>query len=189
MKKMAIGLVFTCFIFFSAPALNALILPQMTTEEMVSRADTIVTGKSEYFHFHPGPKGEALYAIVAFKVDEYLKNNLGEKELFIMHIVQERGPDGKKTEAPFAFRADEEVLLFLTEKDNEGFRHVLGLSQGIYLLSQDRQGHKVLMQEMKDVRFFDRTTGKITSPQNARAKLRYEDFKDVVLHLSSSSSR
>src|SRR3989338_1792756 len=72
----------------------ALLLPQMTMEELVIHANTVVAGKCLSFHYHPAPDGKTLYAIIRFRVREYLKNDLGEKELTLMQIAREPGLDG-----------------------------------------------------------------------------------------------
>lgn len=185
MKKGVIVTAFIFAIFLSVTGVQALILPQLSMEEMVTIADTIVMGKSEGFHFHSTPEGDVLYAVIHFKVSEYLKNDLGEDEIIIMQIAQERGPDGSFMAGPLAFKVDEEVLLFLTEEDSGGFRHVLGLSQGKYAVTQDREGRKFLVQEMKDIRLYDKVTKKISREKDIRVKLRYEEFKALVYEVIS----
>jgi len=173
------------FILFHANGVQALILPRLTMEEMVLRADAIVTGRSERFHIHPDREGNVLYAIVTFKVEEYLKNDLEKDEIVIMQIAQERGPDGKFSAGPLALKIDEEVILFLTEEDNQGFRHVLGLSKGKYTVIQNRPGEKRLVQDLKGVRLFDKETGEIRDAKNIQVKLTYEEFKALVRRIAS----
>jgi len=121
-------------------------------------------------------------------VDEYLKNNLGEDEIIIMQVAQERGPDGQYAPGPFALEMDKEVILFLTEEDTQGFRHVFGLSQGKYSVIQDRHGEKRLIQDMQGVRLYNKETGKISKTMNEtiRVKLTYEEFKVLVRQIAST---
>ena len=185
MKKIMIALAVLSFIFLNAKGVQALILPQMTMEEMIQRADAIVTGKGDHFHIHPDVEGKVLYAIITFKVDEYLKNDLRKDEVIIMQVAQEKDGEGKFISGPLALKMDEEVVLFLTEEDNQGFRHVLGLSQGKYTVVQNRSGEKRLIQDLKDVRFFNKETGVISDPKQIQVKLTYEEFKAIVQQTAS----
>ena len=173
------------FLLSFAPGVQALVLPQMTVEEMVLKADAIVSGRSERFHMHPDSEGNVIYAFVNFKVKEYLKNDLGKEEIIIAQVAQEKGFDGKFTAGPVALRIDEEVILFLTEEDNQGFRHILGLSQGKYSVVQDRRGEKRLIQEMQGVRLFNRETGKISDGKTVQVKMTYDEFKFLVYRIVS----
>ncbi len=181
MKKIGIGLILFSLILLSGKGVQALIIPQMTMEEMVARANTIVIGTGEHFHFHPDPEGKALYAFIRFRVKEYLKNDLGEEEIVIMQIAQEKGEDGSYDSGPFALKMDEEVVLFLTEEDNEGFRHVFGLSQGKFSVVEGRRGEKNLVQEMKGIRLFNKETGEISEAKDKiRIKMTYDEFRNFV---------
>ena len=186
MKRVIIALMSLSFIFINAKGVQALILPKLTMEEMVLRADTIVVGRGERCHIHPDYEGNVLYAFVSFKVDEYLKNNLGEDKIVIMQIAQEKGPEGKFEAGPVALRMDEEVILFLTEEDSQGFRHIFGLSQGKYSVVHDRRGAKQLIQDLKDVQFFDRETGKISDSGKIQVKLTYDEFKELVRQIAKT---
>ena len=185
MKKATIIFMSLLIIFLNAKGVQALILPRLTMEEMIQKADAIVTGKGDHFHIHPDLEGKAIYAIVTFKVDEYLKNDLRKDEIIIMQVAQEKNEDGKFTSGPLALKMDEEVVLFLTEEDNQGFRHVLGLSQGKYTVVQDRLGEKRLIQDLKNVRFFDKVSGIISDASHIQVKLTYEEFKAVVQQATS----
>lgn len=185
MKKIVIALLTLSIILIHAKGVQALILPLLTMEEMVFRADAIVTGKGQHFHIHPDQGGDILYAFITFQVDEYLKNNLGKDEIVIMQIAQERGPDGEFVTGSLALKMDEEVVLFLTEEDNQGFRHVFGLSQGKYSVVQDRSGIKRVSQDLKGVQFFNKETGKISKAEPIQVKLKYEEFKTLVRDIVS----
>ena len=185
MKKIMIGLMTLSFIFIYAKGVQALILPRLTMEEMISKADAIVAGKGDHFHVHPDFHGKVLYSMITFKVDEYLKNDLRKDEIIIMQVAQEKNEEGKFVSGPLALKMDEEVVLFLTEEDNQGFRHVLGLSQGKYNVVQDKWGEKRLVQDLKDIRFFDKETGEITDAKHIQVKLTYEEFKAIVQQTAS----
>jgi len=183
-KQIFSALIAGSILFLIMPGAEAVVLPQMTMEEMVLKADAIVTGRGEHFHVHPGPEGNVLYAFVTFKVEEYLKNNLQEEEIMIMQIAREKGPDGEMISGPLALKMDEEVVLFLTEEDDRGFRHIFGLSQGKYVVTRDWFGRKRLIQDMKGVQFFDLATGALTpSKETIRIQLTYEEFKTLVHRL------
>ena len=185
MRKIIFGLILFFLISANAERVQALILPYLTMEEMITRADTIVTGRSERFHLHPGAEGKALHAIITFKVEEYLKNDLGEDEIIIMQVAQERGADGKFVAGPFALKMDEEVILFLTEEDPQGFRHVFGLSQGKLAVTKDWLGREGLLQEMKGVKLFNKETGEIRDAKTIRIKLSFEEFKILVYQITA----
>jgi len=180
MKKMMIALITLSFILLATPGVQALILPQMTMQEMITKANAIVAGKCVFFHLHPSQEGETLYAVISFKVDEYLKNDLGKEEILLMQIARERGLDGKQAIGPISFRIDEEAILFLTEEDNQGFRHVMGLSQGKFSVTNDKKGQKFLQREMKDVRLYDKETGKMTWVEKSPRKIEYAGFRHFV---------
>lgn len=180
MRKVVTVFMIFSFILSSAPGVQALILPQLTLGEMISRSNTIVSGKCTSFHIHPSENGDTLYAIISFQVEEYLKNNLGKKEIFLMQIAREKGPDGKQTAGPLSFKIDEESLLFLTEEDIQGFRHVMGLSQGKFPVTTDPKGHKLVLRQNPDALLYNRITGKIAQARKFSQKFRYELFKEFV---------
>ena len=163
----------------------ALLIPQMTTEELVTHANTIVAGRCLSFHYHPAPDGKTLYAIIQFKVNEYLKNNLGEENLTLMQIAREEGPDGTRTPSSISFTLDEEAVLFLTEEDNEGFRHVVGLPQGKFAVRQNWKGERILVRDLTGVQFFNRKTGEISKVKYPREEKALEPFRRELKQIVS----
>ena len=163
----------------------ALLIPQMTTEELVFHANTIVAGRCLSFHYHPDPDGKTLYAIIQFKVNEYLKNDLGEENLTLMQIAREEGPDGTRTPSFISFTLDEEAVLFLTEEDNEGFRHVVGLPQGKFAVRENWKGERILVRDLTGVRLFDRKTGEISKVKHPREEKALEPFRRELKQIVS----
>ncbi|MBI4437272.1 MAG: hypothetical protein HY590_07670 [Candidatus Omnitrophica bacterium] len=180
MKKVSIALITLSFILFATPGVQALILPQRTMQEMIVEANTIVAGRCTSFHIHPSEEGETLYAIISFRVDEYLKNDLGKEEILLMQIARQPGTDGKQAVGPLSFRIDEEAILFLTEEDNQGFRHVMGLSQGKFSVTSDKKGRKLLLREMEGVRLYNKETGQIAFAGKVPKKIEYDQFRGFV---------
>lgn len=184
MKRVLMILMTLIIASWGAPAW-ALLIPQMTTEEMVAYAHTVVSGKCLSFHYHPSPDGKTIYAIIQFKVDEYLKNDLGENELRLMQIAREAGPDGTSQPGAVSFEIDEEAILFLTEEDQEGFRHVVGLPQGKFSVRENRKGERTLVRDLKGVQFFDRKTGEISTVKRPREEKSLEAFRGELKRIAS----
>ena len=168
------------FILLATPGVQALILPQLSMQDLITKANTIVVGKCVSFHLHPSQEGETLYAVISFKVEEYLKNDLGKEEILLMQIAREPGLDGKQAVGAISFRIDEQAILFLTEEDNQGFRHVMGLSQGKFSVTSDKRGQKFLQREIKDVRLYNKETGKITMVEKSPKRIEYAEFRHFV---------
>ena len=163
----------------------ALLIPQMTMEELVAHANTIVAGKCLSFHYHPTPDGKTLYAIIQFKVKEYLKNDLGKDEILLMQIAREENLDGTRKLGDVSFELDEEAVLFLTEEDNEGFRHVMGLPQGKFAVRQNRKGEQILVRDLTGVQLFDRKTGEISQVKHPREEKALEPFRQELRQIVS----
>ena len=185
-KIFLVTVVSTLLIVSSGVSAWALLIPQMTTEELVAHANTIVSGKCLSFHYHPAPDGKTLYAIIQFKVNEYLKNNLGEDHLTLMQIAREEGPDGTPSPSLISFEIDEEAVLFLTEEDNEGFRHVVGLPQGKFAVRQNWKGERILVRDLTGVQLFDRKTGEISKVKHPREEKALEPFRQELRQIVST---
>ena len=175
-------------ILFWGTPVWALLLPYMTTDELVAQANTVVLGKCLSFHYHPDPNGKTLYAIVQFKVDEYLKNNLGKDEILLMQIAREEESDGTRKLGDVSFKLDEEAILFLTEEDNQGFRHVMGLPQGKFAIRQNRKGERVITRDLTKVQFFNRKTGEISKVKPTREEKNLEAFRRELKVIASQLS-
>ena len=163
----------------------ALLVPEMTTEELVANANTVVLGKCLSFHYHPDADGKTLYAIVQFKVDEYFKNNLGKDEIFLMQIAREENFDGTRKLGDVSFQLDEEAVLFLTEEDNQGFRHVLGLPQGKFAIRQNRKGERMILRDLTGIQFFNRKTGELSKIKPGREEKNFETFREELKFIAS----
>ena len=162
----------------------ALLVPQMTTEELMAQANAVIVGKCLSFHYHPDADGKTLYAIIQFKVDEYLKNDLGKEEILLMQIAREENLDGTRKLGDVSFELDEEAILFLTEEDNQGFRHVMGLPQGKFAIRQNRKGERVTVRDLTGIQLFDRKTGKIAEGKPGREEKNLEVFRQELRRIA-----
>lgn len=185
MKKRLLVILMVLLVSSGAIPAWALLIPRMTTEELVLHANTIVSGRCLSFHYHPGHHGKTLYAIIQFKVDEYLKNDLGKTELTLQQIAREEGMDGTPQPGAISFSVDEEAILFLTEEDQQGFRHIMGLPQGKFSIGQNRRGKPILVRDLTGVRFFDRKTGEISKVKQPHEERDLETFREELKRIAS----
>jgi len=186
MKKIFLITLLTMTIALSGSgSASALLLPRMTVPELVAQASSVVSGKCLSLHFHPDQDGKTLYAIIKFKVDEYLKNDLGKEEIFLMQIAREEDQEGIRQPGAISFQVDEEAILFLTGEDNEGFRHVMSLSQGKFSVRENRKGERYLLRDLKDVQWFDRKTGEISKVKQSQEEINLDVFRREVIQTVS----
>ena len=170
------------------PSSWALLIPKMTTEELMASANTVVLGKCLFFHYHPDADGKTLYTIIEFKVNEYLKNDLGKDEIFLAQIAREEDANGARKLGDVSFQLDEEAILFLTEEDNQGFRHVLGLPQGKFAIRQNRKGERTITRDLTGVQFFKRQTGELSKAKRSHEEKSLDIFRRELRFIASQLS-
>ena len=176
--------------FWMAIGINpawALLMPHFTLEELVAQSNTIVSGHCVSFHYHPSADGKVLYAVIRFEVEEYLKNDLGKRELSLLQVAREENLEGLRLPGSVSFGIDEEAYLFLSEEDPDGFCHIVGLSQGKFDVRQNRRG-KILIRNLAGVQFFDREMGALSRPKGREEKpvaIFREDVKRIASELNA----
>lgn len=135
-------------------------LPAWTLGEMADRADVVVFARcinvfSEWNH----ETGEQ-DIFTALEVQDYLKNDQERQQLIVRHSGD------VKPGAPGAWRlqADEHAVLFLTHRDLEGYRHVLGMSMGV-LYVQQHEDQLRLERRFNGVELWDKDRSTFTTPE------------------------
>ncbi|MBN1793803.1 MAG: hypothetical protein JW844_02435 [Candidatus Omnitrophica bacterium] len=169
-----VGLTMTCLI----PTAYGLTMIEMGIEELALRADCIVLARCIAKRDVWDPYVASVETFVTLHVDEYWKNHLGTEELTIRHINNYIDIEEQDAYDGLTFLPDEEAVLFLTGKDPEGYRHVLGLAQGKILITQEEPGTaNRLSRDLDGIIFHDLETGKL-----------YQK-KEEVMHMSLDELR
>jgi len=93
-----------------------------------------------------------IYTYVTLRVTEPVKGMTGGETVTIRQIGGEVGSIASIVPGTASFRNQEEVVVFLTERDRSGYASVLGWQQGKYSVRTDARGMKFVRNDMDRAR-------------------------------------
>ncbi|MFQ6052619.1 MAG: hypothetical protein ACE5OO_00095 [Candidatus Bathyarchaeia archaeon] len=143
-------------LFLSTVGCSGSLARSMDLDELTREADVILVGTVEEITTNWG--GESgVFRIVEVRVDEYLKNNMKSRSVFIRVLGGQMGSTGVWVEDQPDFAVSERVLVFLRES-SEGAYQVLNGPQGKFTIASgaatNEAGEKIIDGErVGDVRF------------------------------------
>jgi hypothetical protein len=167
----------------SAREVQSTTMLRLNTEGLTNKAREIVQGRVVKKHCEWSQNKTRINTTITIKVVRSIKGNLAKEEVAIRQPGGVIGDVGLKVSGFPDFQEGEEVLVFLQEGE-EGFRKVVGLTQGKFRIITDKEtGRKILDKDErdKDLRIIDK--GKAVKTEAVREeekKIFLEDFIDSV---------
>lgn len=166
----------TALVALTAAGAGATVLIPIEFRELVHVSSTIVHGRVTDVRAGWTEGRRAIETSVTLDVTEYMKGSLGG-------TVTVRVPGGQigryrtiVVGAP-AFHEGDEVVLFLRSYD--GALSIVGMSQGVFRVTADSSGHRVVTTPVVMGRSAD-ATGPVVRGDATRRPLAVDAFRDVV---------
>jgi hypothetical protein len=130
-------------IFFG---INCFVFPQQhasVVQKLSKDADLILTGKVTAKKSHWDAGKTKILTQVNIRVDEYLKAENNQKDIYVTHLGGEVGEVGELYSHTPTFKQDEEVLLFLKKDGQNNYKVLNGEDGKLTVHNDERTGEKV----------------------------------------------
>jgi hypothetical protein len=164
---------------------QAATLEHMSTDDMIARSTAIVRGRvvSSSARLH----GPLIYTHYIFQVSERLK---GPEAAQLDVVLPGGAAGGLRQTFPGtpALTEGGEYLLFLWSGPS-GLTHVIGLSQGVFTVSQNAGGELTVCRPASTEVMLDSRSGRVIADQPVRLRLRDLRSRVAVLSQGEGSGR
>ena len=131
---------------------SATTVQKFTMQELSKKSDAIVMAKVEDQSSRQDAGNKEIYTYITLSVLESVKGAKGEKTMTIRQLGGSVGNLISVVPGMPNFKNGEEVVLFLSAKDREGYPWVMGLQQGKYSIVTDDNGLKHVRNELDGLR-------------------------------------
>jgi hypothetical protein len=131
---------------------SATTVQKFTMQELSKKSDAIVMAKVEDQSSRQDASNKEIYTYITLSVLESVKGAKGEKTMTIRQLGGSVGNLISVVPGMPNFKNGEEVVLFLSAKDREGYPWVMGLQQGKYSIVTDDNGLKHVRNELDGLR-------------------------------------
>jgi flavin-binding protein dodecin len=131
---------------------SATTVQKFTMQELSKKSDSIVMAKVEDQSSRQDAGNKEIYTYITLSVLESVKGAKGEKTMTIRQLGGSVGNLISVVPGMPNFKNGEEVVLFLSAKDREGYPWVMGLQQGKYSIVTDDNGFKHVRNELDGLR-------------------------------------
>lgn len=141
----------------SAFAMTALLVPgiagatsvqRLSLGDLAVKSATIAVARVEDSSSRWDDGGKEIYTYITLRVTDPVKGAKRHDTITVRQIGGQVGSIASIVPGTPAFRAGEEVVVFLTAKDRSGHPWVLGLQQGKYSVVSDGRGGKRVSNEL-----------------------------------------
>lgn len=147
-----IMLAFAATALFSAGTATATTVQKFTMGDLTKRSESIVRAKVEGQFSRRDDINHEIYTYTTISVLEPVKGAAGEKQITIRQLGGAVDHLVSYVPGMPTFQKGEEVVLFLSAKDREGYPWVVGLQQGKYTVVTGDNGLKSVRNELTGLR-------------------------------------
>ncbi|MGH7681529.1 MAG: hypothetical protein ACRENN_06035 [Candidatus Eiseniibacteriota bacterium] len=145
-------LVFAAAALVSAGSASATTVQKFTMGDLAKRSASIVRAKVEGQYSRRDDINHEIYTYTTINVLEPVKGAASEKQITIRQLGGTVGNLTSYVPGMPTFRAGEEVVLFLSQRDRAGYPWVMGLQQGKYSVVTGDNGLKSVRNELSGLK-------------------------------------
>ena len=131
---------------------NATTVQKFTVRELTKKSNQIVMAKVQDQSSRQDPVSKEIYTYITLSVLESVKGAQGEKFITIRQLGGSVGHIISAVPGMPTFKTGEDVVVFLSVKDQAGYPWVMGLQQGKYSIATDENGLKTVRNELDGIR-------------------------------------
>ena len=131
---------------------GATTVQKFTMKELTAKSDAIVMAKVVDQSSRQDATNKEIYTYITISVTESVKGAKGEKSITIRQLGGTVGNLISVVPGRPTFKTGEEVVLFLSPKDQAGYPWVMGLQQGKYSIVTDDAGLKHVRNDLDGLR-------------------------------------
>jgi len=145
---------FAALALVGAGTADATTVLKMSLKDLAKKSDAVVMARVDYMTARYDANKE-IYTYITLKVLDPVKGSKKDEVLTIRQIGGTVGTIASIVPGMPTFKKGEEVVVFLTQKDQAGYPWVMGLQQGKYSVSVDENGSKHVRNELDGTTLFD----------------------------------
>lgn len=125
---------------------------KFSRQDLAKKSESIVVGKVDDVVSRQDASNKEIYTFITISVTESVKGAKGEKFVTIRQLGGSVGNLISVVPGMPSFKPGEQVVVFLSPKDQAGYPWVMGLQQGKYSIITDASGQKVVRNELDGLR-------------------------------------
>jgi len=145
---------FAALALVGAGTADATTVLKMSLKDLAKKSDAVVMARVDDMTARYDANKE-IYTYITLKVLDPVKGSKKDEVLTIRQIGGTVGTIASIVPGMPTFKKGEEVVVFLTQKDQAGYPWVMGLQQGKYSVSVDENGSKHVRNELDGTTLFD----------------------------------
>lgn len=146
--RFVVSVAFAGLALLGANLATATTVQKFSRQELAKKSESIVIGKVEDVSSRQDAANREIYTYITLSVSESVKGAKGEKTVTIRQLGGSVGNLISAVPGTPSFKTGEEVVVFLTARDKEGYPWVMGLQQGKYSVVTDENGLKQVRNEL-----------------------------------------
>lgn len=131
---------------------NATTVQKFSRTDLAKKSNSIVMAKVEDQYSRRDEATKEIYTYITLSVLESVKGAKGEKTITIRQLGGSVDNIISAVSGMPTFKQGEEVVVFLSVKDRDGYPWVVGLQQGKYSVVTDDNGIKQVRNELDGIR-------------------------------------
>jgi hypothetical protein len=131
-----------------AQAALATTVQKLSLQELTKKSDSIVMARVDDAVASWDAGHKEIYTYITLSVLQPVKGNKGATTIMLRQLGETVGTIASIVPGMPSFRKGEEVVVFLTQKDRAGYPWVMGLEQGKYSISTDKNGVKMVRNDL-----------------------------------------
>jgi hypothetical protein len=137
---------------FGASLASGTTVQKLSLKDLAKKSSSIVIAKVQDSDSRIDPSNKEIYTYITLRILEPVKGMKGEKSLTLRQLGGTVNHIASIVPGMPSFKKDEEVVLFLTDRDGAGYPWVMGLQQGKYTVTTDNNGMKTVRNELDGLR-------------------------------------
>ena len=142
---------FAGFALLGASLASATTVQKFSRHDLSKKSDSIVMAKVTDVYSTQDAVSKEIYTYINLNVLESVKGAKGEKTITIRQLGGSVGNLISVVPGMPGFKTGEEVVVFLSVRDREGYPWVMGLQQGKYSVVTDENGLKHVRNELDGI--------------------------------------
>ena len=147
--RLLVAVAFAGLALLGANLAVATTVQKFSRQDLAKKSESIVIGKVEDVSSRQDAvTSKEIYTYITLSVSESVKGAKGEKMVTIRQLGGTVGHLISAVPGMPSFKTGEEVVVFLTVRDKEGYPWVMGLQQGKYSVVTDENGFKQVRNEL-----------------------------------------
>lgn len=146
--RLLVAVAFAGLALLGANLAVATTVQKFSRQELAKKSESIVIGKVQDVSSRQDAASKEIYTYITLSVSESVKGAKGEKMVTIRQLGGSVGHLISAVPGMPSFKTGEEVVVFLTVRDKEGYPWVMGLQQGKYSVVTDENGFKQVRNEL-----------------------------------------